>query len=91
MTLPKKKENPEAHRRGAIRARRTRLQSALLARVPHGVIQYSKKLISLEIMPAKGVRLIFEDQHEAVADVVVGADGFHSVRQFRYCQARCDD
>ncbi|KAL4946604.1 hypothetical protein BDV06DRAFT_218071 [Aspergillus oleicola] len=81
-------ENSKGHSRGAIRARRTRLQSALLRKVPDGVIQFRKKLVRLENLPENedekenqknGVRLIFEDQTEAFADLVVGADGIHSV------------
>lgn len=76
-----KPENSQADSRGAIRARRTRLQSALLAQVPEGIIQYSKKLTYLENLRAGGVRLVFHDQMEAVADLVVGADGIQSVCQ----------
>jgi 2-polyprenyl-6-methoxyphenol hydroxylase-like FAD-dependent oxidoreductase len=77
----KSPENAQADSRGAIRARRTRLQSALLSRVPEGTIQYGKKLIHLENLPTRGVRLVFHDQTEAVADLVVGADGIQSVRR----------
>ncbi|KAL4872917.1 hypothetical protein BDV12DRAFT_192850 [Aspergillus spectabilis] len=80
LSVTEHPENSENDHRGAIRARRTKLQSALLAKVPKGIIQFSKKLVSLENLPgAKGVRLAFEDQTEAVADIVVGADGLHSI------------
>ncbi|EKV11545.1 FAD-binding monooxygenase, putative [Penicillium digitatum] len=72
-------ENSAADSRGAIRARRTRLQSALLSRVPEGLIQFDKKVVSLENLTSRGVRLVFQDQTEAIADIVVGADGLHSV------------
>ncbi|KAJ5969960.1 hypothetical protein N7501_006208 [Penicillium viridicatum] len=72
-------ENSAADSRGAIRARRTRLQSALLSRVPDGLIQFDKKVVSLENLSGPGVRLVFQDQTEAIADIVVGADGLHSV------------
>ncbi|KAL3480803.1 FAD/NAD(P)-binding domain-containing protein [Aspergillus californicus] len=73
-------ENAAGDYRGAIRARRTRLQSALLAKVPEGIIQFSKKLIRLEdLLGGGGVRLGFEDGSEVVADLVVGADGIHSI------------
>jgi salicylate hydroxylase len=81
LSIVRHPENSDAHHRGAIRARRTRLQSALLAKVPEGIIQYSKKLILLENLPDHGVRLVFEDQTEVFADIVVGADGLHSVCQ----------
>ncbi|KAF7522985.1 hypothetical protein PCG10_006943 [Penicillium crustosum] len=74
-------ENSAADSRGAIRARRTRLQSALLSQVPEGLIQFDKKVVSLENLSGQGVRLVFQDQTEAIADIVVGADGLHSVRQ----------
>jgi salicylate hydroxylase len=47
--------------------------------VPDGVIQYSKKLVSIEDLPGRGVRLLFQDRTDVVADIVVGADGIHSV------------
>lgn len=80
MSITQHPENSDADTRGAIRARRTRLQSALLERVPEGLIQFNKKLVSLEDIPGAGVRLIFDDQTDAHADLVVGADGIHSVR-----------
>ncbi|KAJ5995564.1 FAD-binding monooxygenase [Penicillium waksmanii] len=71
-------ENSAVDQRGAIRARRTRLQQALLARVPEGIIKYSKKLVHLDDLPDEGVRLTFADGTEVRADIVVGADGIHS-------------
>jgi salicylate hydroxylase len=62
------------------RVRRTRLQAALKAKVPEGVIQLKKKLVLMEDLGADGVRLTFEDGEVAVADLVVGADGIRSVR-----------
>ena len=72
-------ENSAIDQRGAIRARRTRLQQALLAQVPEGIIKYSKKLVHLDDLPNEGVRLTFADGTEVRADIVVGADGIHSV------------
>ncbi|KAJ5919352.1 FAD-binding monooxygenase [Penicillium verhagenii] len=79
LSITQHPENSDADTRGAIRARRTRLQSALLNKVPEGLIQYNKKLTSLEDLPSGGVRLVFDDQTEAHADLVVGADGIHSI------------
>ncbi|KAJ5338937.1 FAD-binding monooxygenase [Penicillium brevicompactum] len=79
LSVVENPENSEGQSRGAIRARRTRLQSALLAQVPEGIIQYSKKLVALENLPGQSTRLIFDDQTEAIADLVVGADGLHSI------------
>lgn len=61
------------------RVRRTRLQQALLAKVPPGIIQLNKRLVSLENLEQGGVRLVFEDGTETTADLVVGADGIRSV------------
>lgn len=72
-------ESSDLDKRGAVRARRTRLQAELVAKVPEGVIQFNKKLRSLENLEQGGVRLLFEDQTEAVADLVVGAEGIRSV------------
>ncbi|OOQ87408.1 putative FAD-binding monooxygenase [Penicillium brasilianum] len=79
LSVVESPESSEADSRGAIRARRTRLQSALLSQVPEGIIRYDKKLIHLENLPSKGVRLLFHDRTEAVADLVVGADGIQSI------------
>jgi hypothetical protein len=61
------------------RARRTRLQSALISKVPDGVIRLNKKLVELEDLSDDGVRLVFEDGEEVIADLVVGGDGIRSV------------
>ncbi|KAJ5638665.1 hypothetical protein N7528_001055 [Penicillium herquei] len=79
ISVIKHPENSAADTRGAIRARRTRLQSALLAKVPDNLIQFNKKLVALENVPDGGVRLLFDDATEVHADLVVGADGIHSV------------
>ncbi|CZR53485.1 uncharacterized protein PAC_03364 [Phialocephala subalpina] len=61
------------------RVRRTRLQSALKAKVPEGTIKLQKRLSSLEDLGSDGVRLNFEDGTETIADLVVGGDGIRSV------------
>ncbi|PSS12635.1 hypothetical protein M430DRAFT_145036 [Amorphotheca resinae ATCC 22711] len=60
------------------RVRRTRLQFALLSKVPKGIIQLRKRLVSIENLD-QGVRLRFEDGTETTADLVVGGDGIRSV------------
>jgi len=70
--------SPEPKYRGQ-RVRRTRLQKALIAKVPEGVIKLRKRLVSLADLGAEGVRLVFEDGEELVADLVVGGDGIRSV------------
>ncbi|KAH7383468.1 salicylate hydroxylase [Cadophora sp. MPI-SDFR-AT-0126] len=59
------------------RVRRTRLQSALKSVVPEGIIKLKKRLSSLENLDV-GVKLIFDDGTESVADLVVGGDGIRS-------------
>jgi salicylate hydroxylase len=49
--------------------------------VPDGLIRFNKKIVSLENIPGAGVRLVFDDKTDAHADLVVGADGIHSVRR----------
>ena len=63
------------------RVRRTRLQSALKAKVPEGIIRLNKRLSSLEDLEGDGVRLHFEDGTETIADLVIGGDGIRSVFQ----------
>ncbi|KAH8691159.1 putative FAD-binding monooxygenase [Talaromyces proteolyticus] len=60
------------------RVRRTRLQSALISKVPQGIIQLNRRLVSLHD-ELHGVRLIFEDGDETIADLVLGGDGIRSV------------
>ena len=61
------------------RVRRTRLQSALKAKVPAGVIHLNKRLVSLTNLKDGGVHLEFQDGTETTADLVVGGDGIRSV------------
>ncbi|KAH8817434.1 salicylate hydroxylase [Xylogone sp. PMI_703] len=61
------------------RVRRTRLQSALISRVPPGIIQLNKRLEAVENLKQGGVRLSFQDGTEAIADLVIGADGIRSI------------
>jgi salicylate hydroxylase len=66
-------------KRGPTRVPRTRLHAALGAQVPNGIIQFAKKLVSLQNLESRGVRLAFQDGTETTADLVVGADGIRSV------------
>lgn len=65
--------------RPTIRTQRTKLQSALLAHVPPGVIRLSKKLDKITDLGDKGIELQFADGTSETADLVVGADGIRSV------------
>jgi len=69
---------PDPQYRGQ-RVRRTRLQSALVAKVPEGVLKLRKRLVSLTDLNEGGVRLVFEDGEEVIADLVIGGDGIRSV------------
>ncbi|GAM37890.1 monooxygenase [Talaromyces pinophilus] len=69
----------------ARRTRRSRLQNALYAEVPKDIVHFNKKLVTLENLEEKGVRLIFADGSQTTADIVVGGDGIRSVvRQHIY-------
>ncbi|KAK3374731.1 putative FAD-binding monooxygenase [Podospora didyma] len=70
---------PKDQKRANIRTQRTKLQSALVAHVPPGVIQLSKKLVKVVDQNLAGVELHFEDGTVGLADLVVGADGIRSV------------
>ncbi|GAA4738201.1 FAD-dependent monooxygenase [Nocardioides endophyticus] len=54
------------------------LHDVLLAAVPAGAIHRGRRLVGLE-QPGDGVELAFADGSRARADVVVGADGVHSL------------
>ncbi|OKL61015.1 hypothetical protein UA08_03110 [Talaromyces atroroseus] len=79
LNVQEQPENSGADARGSIRARRTRLQSALLARVPAEIIEYGKRVVSLDNLEEGGVRVKFKDETEVVVDLVVGADGIRSI------------
>ncbi|EXJ94920.1 hypothetical protein A1O1_00038 [Capronia coronata CBS 617.96] len=60
------------------RVRRTRLQKALISKVPPGIIKLNKHVSSIEDLGQDGVRIVFRDGTETTADLVVGADGIRS-------------
>jgi len=66
-------------KRGPTRVRRARLQAALAAQVPQGIIKFNKKLVSLQDLEDGGVTLEFADGTNTTADLVVGGDGVRSV------------
>lgn len=61
------------------RVRRTRLQAALISKVPPGIIQLNKKLVSVQDVGTQGVHLTFEDGTKTNADLLIGGDGIRSV------------
>lgn len=74
-----RREKPVSGNRNPIRTQRTKLQSALLAHVPPGIIELNKRLSNIVDKGQEGVDLAFEDGTEVTADLVVGADGIRSV------------
>ena len=66
-------------KRPQIRTQRMKLQAALLAHVPSGVIELSKKLVRMIDLGEHGIELHFKDGTVVTADLVVGADGIRSV------------
>lgn len=69
-----------------IRTQRTKLQSALLSKVPPSTLKLSKKLSTIVNRGNEGVELQFKDGSSTVADLVVGADGIRSVSNWRLCK-----
>ncbi|KAL3452136.1 hypothetical protein BJX65DRAFT_206346 [Aspergillus insuetus] len=76
----KQAETEDEARFASIRARRTRLQAALLEKVPQGTIKFGKKLVEIrDLGEGQGVKLRFKDGTETRVDFVVGADGIRSI------------
>lgn len=63
---------------GSYAFHRAALHQVLLNKLPAGTVQLNYKLVSLE-QRADKVHLKFENQNEAEADVVIGADGIKSI------------
>ncbi|MEU9804412.1 FAD-dependent monooxygenase [Mycobacterium sp. NPDC050853] len=59
---------------------RGQLQAALLGALPQGTVELGRSCLDLVETP-EGVRILFDDGSEERADIVVGADGIHSVVQ----------
>ena len=57
---------------------RADLTAALVSVIPKDIVNFKKKLVGLK-STAGGIELFFEDGTHCQADVVVGADGVHSV------------
>lgn len=58
---------------------RADLMSALEAAVPAGVVRFGKRLAGVERMPDGASTLGFSDGTSATVDLLIGADGIHSV------------
>lgn len=75
--------SPVPYRYQPRRVRRTRLQNALLAKVPSEVpIYLNKHVVGIENLEHGEVRVFFRDGTQATADLVVGGDGIRSVSVF---------
>jgi salicylate hydroxylase len=72
-------ENVTEYLHRTARYHRAHLHQALLENVPEDLIHLGKKLVAANV-DAQGVDLEFEDGTSATADLVLGADGLHSVK-----------
>ncbi|KAM5355172.1 hypothetical protein ACJ41O_001818 [Fusarium nematophilum] len=61
------------------RFHRAHLHQALLETLPEGTVHLNKKTVDVKADPGTGATLYFEDGSTAKADIVIGADGIHSV------------
>lgn len=66
------------HSHRTARYHRAHLQKALVDRVPLGLVKLGRKLVDVRVRE-ESVQLRFEDGQEIGVDVVLGADGLHSV------------
>jgi len=72
-------EDVTEHLHQTARYHRAHLHQALLENLPRNIIRLRKKLVSTKVDPQEGVTLEFEDGTIATADILLGADGLHSV------------
>ncbi len=68
------------HLHHTARFHRGHLHAALLGHVPREIIHLGKHLTKVEVDSSQGVTLNFQDGSSATADLLLGADGLHSVR-----------
>lgn len=61
------------------RYHRGHLHSALAKHVPSEIIHLRKQIVDVEVDPSQGVTLKFQDGSIVTADLLLGADGLHSV------------
>ena len=72
-------ENVTEYLHRTARYHRAHLHQALLENVPRDIIHLKKALVSATASPNDGVVLEFRDGTTATADILLGADGIHSV------------
>ena len=66
-------------RHSTTRYHRAHLHQALLENVPRDIVYLDKKVVDVKADPEKGVKISFADGTETTADILLGADGIHSV------------
>lgn len=77
-----KQTHPPAHvapHQAPCRVHRGKLQKALLKEVDQDRIRTGAKLVNVERLPSKKLRLIFSDGSTSEVDLLIGADGIRSV------------
>ncbi|EEU35745.1 uncharacterized protein NECHADRAFT_44307 [Fusarium vanettenii 77-13-4] len=83
-----KQTHPPAHvapHQAPCRVHRGKLQKALLKEVDQDRIRTGAKLVNVERLPSKKLRLIFSDGSTSEVDLLIGADGIRSaVRSFAF-------
>jgi salicylate hydroxylase len=72
-------ENVTEYLHHTARYHRGHLHQALLKNVPSDIIHLNKRLVSATANPNDGVVLEFQDGTIVTADILLGADGLHSV------------
>ena len=75
-------DNVTEHLHCTARYHRGHLHRSLLENVPRDIIHLRKRLVSAKADPNEGVVLDFKDGTLVTADILVGADGLHSVGDF---------
>ncbi|KAH8831262.1 hypothetical protein DL96DRAFT_1587094 [Flagelloscypha sp. PMI_526] len=73
-----KQDSKETLKFSQLMIRRSAIHEGLMNGIPNDVIQYSRKVVNV-VEIDQGVRVEFQDGNHEIADLVVGADGVHSI------------